>query len=175
VLALNDVAPVGLWIGLISAVVSIVLSIVAILFARDVDRRSLEINNQTIRSLDAIQAAVQRLSDDTGGLIKVAWERMLGSVGPTGTPAERELQALVGGLLGELREDAEELPPGASVERLIRDTDERVRRATSRHGDRASMPKSWAFNVVIDAIESMSPLAIGWCSSRLLASSCRPT
>jgi hypothetical protein len=159
-LALTDVETVGLWAGLIAAVVSIVLSLVAIMFARDVDRRSLEINNQTIRSLEAIQAAVQRLSDDTGGLIKVAWERMLGSVGPTSPQASPELQALLAGLFGELRDDAGELPPGHSVDHLIRDTDERARRATGRHWDRAAMPKSWAFNVVVDALESMSPLAV---------------
>jgi hypothetical protein len=160
ILALTEVETVGLWAGLISAVVSIVLSIVAIMFARDVDRRSLEINNQTIRSLEAIQAAVQRLSDDTGGLIKVAWERMLGSVGPANPQAGQEVQALVAGLFGELRDDAVDLPPGGSVDRLIRDTDERARRVTGRHADRAAMPKSWAFNVVIDAMESLSPLAI---------------
>jgi hypothetical protein len=88
VLAVGDVQNVGSWIGLVSAIVSIVLSVVAIMFARDVDRRSLEINTQTIRSLEAIQAAVQRLSDDTGGLIKVAWERMLGSVSSNGPQPE---------------------------------------------------------------------------------------
>jgi hypothetical protein len=160
VFALTDVETVGLWVGLISAIVSIVLSIVAILFARDVDRRSLEINNQTIRSLEAIQAAVQRLSDDTGGLIKVAWERMLGSVGPDSPQADREVETLLAGLLSELRDDAGELPPGATVDRLIRHMDERVRRATSRHGDRGSLPKGWAFSVVADAIESLSPLAV---------------
>lgn len=160
VFALTEVETVNLWVALISAIVSIVLSIVAILFARDVDRRSLEINNQTIRSLEAIQAAVQRLSDDTGGLIKVAWERLLGSVGPISPPADREVQTLLSGLLSELREDAGELPPGANVDRLIRHMDERVRRATSRHGDRGTMPKSWTFNVVVDAIESISPLAV---------------
>jgi hypothetical protein len=160
VLALTDVDTVALWTGLISAIVSIVLSIVAILFARDVDRRSLEINNQTIRSLEAIQAAVKRLSDDTGGLIKVAWERMLGSVGNTGPRADADLQTLLSGLVGELRQDAGDLPPGKDVDRLIHDMDERVRRATSRHGDRGAMPKSWAFNLVVEAIESVSPLAI---------------
>ena len=78
-LAVTNDATVATWTGVFSSVVSIVLSVVAILFARDVDRRSMEVNNQTIRSLETIQATVQRLSDDTGGLIKMAWERMLGS------------------------------------------------------------------------------------------------
>jgi hypothetical protein len=160
VLALTDVDTVALWSGLISAIVSIVLSIVAIWFARDVDRRSLEINTQTIRSLEAIQAAVQRLSDDTGGLIKVAWERMLGSVGASSPRADTDLQTMLAGLVGELRQDTADLPAGASVDRLIRGMDDRVRRAAVRHGERGSMPRSWAFNVVVDAIESMSPVAI---------------
>jgi hypothetical protein len=160
VLALTNFDSVDLWIGLISSIVSIVLSIVAILFARDVDRRSFEINNQTIRSLEAIQAAVQRLSDDTGGLIKVAWERMLGSVGPTAPASDRELQTLLAGLLGELREDAGDLPAGMTVDRLIRDASERVRKATGRQADRLPLPKSWAFNAVTEAIESLSPLAV---------------
>jgi type II secretory pathway pseudopilin PulG len=97
VFALTQVETVGLWVGLVSAIVSIVLSIVAIAFARDVDRRSLEISHQTIRSLEAIQSAVQRLSEDTGGLIKVAWERMLGSMGPGHPTLNSELETLFAG------------------------------------------------------------------------------
>src|ERR1700737_2819465 len=105
-LALTQLETVGLWAGLLSAVVSVVLSLVAIFFARDVDRRSMEISNQTIRSLETIQSTVHRLSDDTGGLIKVAWERMLGTRGPR--PTESELQGSLSGLLGEFRQDASE-------------------------------------------------------------------
>src|SRR6267143_1957013 len=111
-LALTQLEAVGLWAGLLSSVVSVVLSLVAIFFARDVDRRSIEINNQTIRSLQSIQSTVQRLSEDTGGLIKVAWERMRHATdGKSGT-------------------------------------------------ERSTGPRSWAFNAVVQAIESLSPLAI---------------
>jgi len=92
-LALTQLETVGLWAGLLSAVVSVVLSLVAIFFARDVDRRSIEISNQTIRSLQTIQSTVQRLSEDTGGLIKVAWERMLGTMGAQSAQADGDLQA----------------------------------------------------------------------------------
>src|SRR5437660_1626484 len=119
--ALTQVETVGLWTGLLSAVVSIVLSVVAILFARDVDRRSMEISNQTIRSLESIQSTVQRLSDDTGGLIKVAWERMLGTMGAATAQPDSELQGLLYGLLAEFRQDANDLAPGTGVDRLARE------------------------------------------------------
>ncbi|MDB6110556.1 MAG: hypothetical protein JWR69_2306 [Pedosphaera sp.] len=156
---MTQVETAALWIGLLSAVVSIVLSVVAILFARDVDRRSLEMTNQTIRSLEAIQSTVQRLSDDTGGLIKVAWERMLGTMGPQGDTA---VQDMLPGLLAEFRQDANDLAPGTGVDKLARDVGERVRRATTRKSGtgREVAPRSWAFNAAIKAIESLSPLAI---------------
>jgi hypothetical protein len=161
-LALSQVETVSLWVGLISAVVSIVLSIVAIVFARDVDRRSMEINSQTIRSLEAIQSTVQRLSDDTGGLIKVAWERMLGTMEPRGAAVDSDVESLLAGLLQELRHDADDLAPGTGVDRLVREADERLRRAAGRRSpaDRAEAPKSLAFNAAVAAIEEMSPLAV---------------
>ncbi|HEV7685771.1 MAG TPA: hypothetical protein VGQ80_04325 [Acidimicrobiia bacterium] len=128
-IALSQLETVSLWAGLISTIVSIVLSIVAILFARDVDRRSMEINSQTIRSLEAIQSTVQRLSDDTGGLIKVAWERMLGTMGPR--------EPTIDGNMEEPRHSA-------------------GRKAAANR----DVPKSLAFNTAVEAIESMSPLAI---------------
>jgi hypothetical protein len=156
------VETIGLWAGLLSAVVSIVLSIVAILFARDVDRRSMEISNQTIRSLEAIQSTVQRLSDDTGGLIKMAWERMLGSVAVAGPHSDGDLQGLLAGLLGEFRQDVSELAPGTGVDELARTVSERVRRAATARigGERDGTPKSWAFNLAVEAIESLSPFAV---------------
>jgi|SRR5438445_11100519 len=161
-LALTQLETVGLWAGLLSAVVSIVLSLVAILFARDVDRRSIEISNQTIRSLQTIQSTVQRLSEDTGGLIKVAWERMLGTMGAQTPQTSGELQRLLAGLIAELREDANEIAPGTGVEKLARQVGERVRRATDRKSgaDRLAAPRNWAFNAAVEAIEWLSPLSI---------------
>ncbi len=168
-LATTDNGAVATWTGVFSSVVSIVLSLVAIVFARDVDRRSMEVNNQTIRSLETIQATVQRLSDDTGGLIKMAWERMLGSVAlpstvPSTVPSrsDSQLEGTLTGLLGEFRQDASELTYGAGIEKLAHDMGERMRRAArQRQDDEAdSTPHSWAFNLVVAAIETMSPLAI---------------
>jgi hypothetical protein len=161
-LALTQLETVGLWAGLLSSVVSVVLSLVAIFFARDVDRRSIEISNQTIRSLQTIQSTVQRLSDDTGGLIKVAWERMLGTMGPQASQTDNDLQGLLAGLLAEFREDANEIAPGTGVEKLARKVGERMRRAADGKSgtERSPAPRSWAFNAVVQAIESLSPLAI---------------
>jgi hypothetical protein len=161
-LALTQLETVGLWAGLLSSVVSVVLSLVAIFFARDVDRRSIEINNQTIRSLQSIQSTVQRLSEDTGGLIKVAWERMLGTMGARPTQTDSDLQGLLAGLLAEFRDDANEIAPGTGVEKLARKVGERMRRATDGKSgtERSTAPRSWAFNAVVQAIESLSPVAI---------------
>src|ERR1700737_1894513 len=161
-LALTQLETVGLWAGLLSAVVSVVLSLVAIFFARDVDRRSIEISNQTIRSLQTIQATVQRLSEDTGGLIKVAWERMLGTMGAQAPQIDNNLQGLLAGLLAEFREDATEIAPGSGVDKLARKVGERMRRATDGKSgaDRSSAPRSWAVNAGVQAIESLRALAI---------------
>ncbi|MDQ1493306.1 MAG: hypothetical protein QOJ23_5820 [Actinomycetota bacterium] len=160
-IALSQVETVSLWAGLISTIVSIVLSIVAILFARDVDRRSMEINSQTIRSLEAIQSTVQRLSDDTGGLIKVAWERMLGTMGPREPTIEGNIEELLAGLLQEFRQDAGDIAPGSGVDKLAQEMDRRLRRSAGRKAvANRDAPKSLAFNTAVEAIESMSPLAI---------------
>jgi hypothetical protein len=156
----SQVEAVALWASLLSAVVSTVLSIIAILFARDVDRRSVAMNDQTIRSLEAIRSTVQRLSEDTGGLIKVAWERMLGSVASP-APHDGDVQRVLSALLGEFRQDADELAPGTGVDQLAREMGERVGRVTARrNGSRGSAPKTWAFNSAVQAIESLTPLAL---------------
>ena len=100
-LALNQVETVALWIGVVTGVASIVLSIIAILFARDVDRWSGEVSKQTIRSLESIETTVQRLSEDTGGLIKVAWDRMLGTMERDGGPSRDQLRTVLSGLLAD--------------------------------------------------------------------------
>ena len=158
--AMSQVETVALWASLLSTVVSMVLSVIAILFARDVDRRSVETNNQTIRSLETIRSTVQRLSEDTGGLIKVAWERLLGSVASP-TEHDGDTQRVLAALFGEFGQDAEELAPGTGVEQLAREMGKRVRRVTARsNGDRTSAPKTWAFNSAVEAIESLTPLAV---------------
>jgi hypothetical protein len=105
---------------------------------------------------------VPRLSDDTGGLIKVAWERMLGSMARPAPGADADLQGLLSGLLGEFRQDVTELPPGPSVDQLTKGVAERLRRAATQGlgGGREGQLNGWAFNTAVEAIESLPPLAI---------------
>jgi hypothetical protein len=99
-----------LWAGLISSVVSIVLSIVATTFAVLVNNRSEKVSDETIRSLQKIESAMERLSEDTSGLIKAGWETMLGSVSgrshreeaPVSTTAAKELAS---GIVTELQSE----------------------------------------------------------------------
>jgi hypothetical protein len=106
---MTDVEKIALWFGLVSSIVSIVLSIVAILFARIVDKSARDVSDQTIKSLQKIESDVARLSSDTTGLIKAGWDRMLGSVGtfPVGD-ANISAKEIASGLLAELRANTEE-------------------------------------------------------------------
>ena len=161
-LALNQVETVALWIGVVTGVASIVLSIIAILFARDVDRWSGEVSKQTIRSLESIETTVQRLSEDTGGLIKVAWDRMLGTMERDGGPSRDQLRTVLSGLLAEFGEEAEERAPGKGMEELARNIGRRVQRAAGDNAAqlRGELGGSGAFDAVVGAINSMSTLAI---------------
>ncbi|HYI65415.1 MAG TPA: hypothetical protein VEW95_00665 [Candidatus Limnocylindrales bacterium] len=67
----------GLWVGLVASIVGIVLSIVAMVFAFAVDQRSRTVTNQTIQSLQKIETTVERMSSDTEGLVKAAWDKLL--------------------------------------------------------------------------------------------------
>src|SRR5918911_2718114 len=105
---MTDVEKIALWAGLISSIVSIVLSFVAIGFAILVDRSAREISAQTIKSLQKIDSDVERLSDDTRELIKAGWDKMLVNV-DRGliTPPNNESQAkeIASGIVAELREE----------------------------------------------------------------------
>jgi hypothetical protein len=77
---MSDVDKVALWTGLIGSVVGIVLSIVAIILSIVSNNRATAVNDQTIKSLQKIESAVERLSDDSRTLIKAGWDKMLGNV-----------------------------------------------------------------------------------------------
>jgi hypothetical protein len=101
---MTDVEKIALWVGLISSIVSIVLSIVAIVFAAIVDRSARNVSAQTIKSLQKIESYVERLSSDTTGLIKAGWDRMLGNVArPAGDDANNSAKEIAAGLLAEMR------------------------------------------------------------------------
>jgi hypothetical protein len=107
---MSDVEKIALWAGLIGSIVSIVLSIVAIWFAVHVNSRSEAVSDQTIRSLQKIESFVQRLSDDTSGLIKAAWDKMVGSMYRTEGAAAQVSNAkeIASGLTAELKTEIEE-------------------------------------------------------------------
>jgi hypothetical protein len=124
---MSDVEWVALWIGLLSSVVGVALSIVAILFAWAVERGSRDVNNKTIQSLQKIESEVERLSSDTQNLIKGAWDRMLPGSDPQTSDRDREAGQIAAGLAAEVRQgfggprtpgDAEEVK--AAIEDLRR-------------------------------------------------------
>ena len=107
---MGQVEEVAIWVGLIAGIAGIVLSIVAMWFTVVVDRRSRETSNQTIQSMQKIESYVERISTDIGGLIRAAWERMLGTVGaPESVSTEDATKSIAAGLAAELR--AELLQP----------------------------------------------------------------
>jgi hypothetical protein len=110
---MTDVEKVALWAGLIGSIVSTVLSVVAIWFAVHVNSRSEDVSDQTIRSLQKIESFVQKLSDDTSGLIKAAWDKMLGNMyRGEGTAAQASnasnAKEIASGLTAELKTEIEE-------------------------------------------------------------------
>jgi len=106
---MSEVEHIALWVGLLGSVISIVLSLVAIWFAVHVNTRSENVSDQTIKSLQKIESFVQRLSEDTSGLVKAAWDKMLGNFHPAesvaGKAADKEVAS---GLTAELRTELEE-------------------------------------------------------------------
>lgn len=104
---MNQVETVAFWIAFVGSVVGIVLSIVAIVFAILVDRRSSKISDHTIQSLQKIESAVERLSSDTRELIKAGWDKMLGNVDRATAPPSSESSAkeVAAGIAAELRSE----------------------------------------------------------------------
>ena|SRR5436190_17397695 len=102
---MNNVEQVALWVGLISGIVSIVMSVVAIAFAVMVDRSSRAVTAQTIKSLQKIESDVERLSSDTRELIKAGWDRMLGSVSLAYPPESTAPSQLASGIAAELKSE----------------------------------------------------------------------
>ncbi len=102
---MSEVEKVALWAGLIASIVSIVLSIVAIAFAILVNQRSERVSDQTLKSLQKIESTVERLSSDTTGLIKGAWDKMLGGLGTPQEPAKERLalKEIASGMADEVR------------------------------------------------------------------------
>lgn len=114
---MDIVSSVATWAGLILGISSTVLAIVTIGFARATDDRSERISVQTITSLQRIEGIVERLSQDTNGLIKAAWDKML----QPGTNEASTNQELVARselelALQEIRAELETIKPTAGQE-----------------------------------------------------------
>lgn len=114
---MTDVEKMVLWVGLISSIVSIVLSLVATTFAVLVNHRSEKVSDQTIRSLQKIESTTERVSQDTAGLIKGAWDKLLGNFG---TPHENihqdsSSEQVSSGLAIEAKEELQNIPQSGTA------------------------------------------------------------
>ncbi|MEU3763505.1 hypothetical protein AB0E55_00490 [Amycolatopsis keratiniphila] len=87
---------VSSYVGFITGIAGIVLSIVAIVFAVVVQKDANRVNDQTIKTLAKIEADVNRLSSDTGSLIKAAWDKMLDGGRPSASDSSQDSLAIVG-------------------------------------------------------------------------------
>lgn len=113
--ATSQVEMVATWAGLISGIVGVALSVVAIWFTFAVNRRSEEVTQHTVQSLQKIESTVERLSSDTTGLIKAAWDKMIGSMSRTALESAEEDERLVSGATAEIREEIAEADQDASA------------------------------------------------------------
>src|SRR5579872_612279 len=98
---MNEVDHIALWAGLISSIVGIVLSILAIISSILSNIRLEKVTDQTVKSLQKIESDVERISEETSGLIKAGWERMLGTMGAT--PPPTSAKEIAAGLTDEIR------------------------------------------------------------------------
>jgi len=129
---MSQVDQVALWAGLISSIVGIVLSVVAIVASIFTSIRSENVSNQTIKSLQKIESEVERISQETTGLIKAGWERMLGMTAGAAplTTTPSSAKEIAEGLTKEIRaalqdannSGADQLPKIESSLREIRNT-----------------------------------------------------
>jgi hypothetical protein len=166
---MTDVDHIALWAGLISSIISIVLSVVAIAFAILVDRSSRQVTAQTIKSLQKIEADVDRLSGDTRELIKGAWDKMLGSNYPSAParPDDSIAKELAAGIATELRAEleigrdkghaVEETPLEAKLDGLIQRLEGTL--AAQMRGEPSSERAGALVDHASDLLRSLSPTA----------------
>jgi hypothetical protein len=112
---MSQLADVATWVALITGAVGITLSIVAIWFTFRVESSSRRVSETMIKSLQKIESSVERSSADTQGLIKVGWDRMLGSAGLVSETAstdstaqtsdESNIKQIAAGLAEELKSE----------------------------------------------------------------------
>jgi len=170
---MSQVEIVALWAGLIASIASIVLSIAALTFAVLVNNRATQVNDQTIKSLQKIESAVERLSDDTRQLIKAGWDKMLGGFqGPAQGAAleeEEDGEQIASGIRQEVMAElgageaqktgAPELPPPLAerVEEALNKLEQTL--AAQLKYSKVRGTPSRATDLLIERIVSLSPEA----------------
>src|SRR5215472_12657649 len=109
---MSQVDSVALWAGLLSSIVGITLSLVAIVFTWAVNQRSSQVNDAMIKSLQKIESTMEHQAEETTNLIRVAWEKLLGNVGESNvieSPVTDE--ATAEGAIEEIRDLLDETTP----------------------------------------------------------------
>lgn len=100
---MDQLSTVATWVGLFAGIAGIVLSIVAIVISIKFNDRSNQVSDSTIQALQKIESTVGRLSDDTQGLIKAAWDKMLGGIGQSQQQSTDAARELLSGLSAEMK------------------------------------------------------------------------
>ena len=145
---MNQLIDVATWVGLFAGVVGMALAVVAIWFTFSTDARSRRVSEQMIRSLQKIETSVERSSADTQGLIKVAWDRMLGdSRQSVGSPDQSDSEPdsannqIAAGLAEEVRSELSDKNGALDEDRLVQRITEAIQaqlRAGQSSGGRIS-------------------------------------
>jgi len=158
---MDEVERVALWIGLLGSVVSTSLAVVALAFTYVVNKRSDNVSDQTIRSLERIQGSVQRVSDDTTNLIKAGWDKMLAGLAvPSPQDAELEpAQEVAAGLRAEISEtlrptDGAQMDMKDLVDELANNAEDAVKAGALEASDSAR-----AVDRVLSLLDQVSPAA----------------
>jgi len=169
---MDIVSAVATWAGLILAIASIVLAVVTIVFSRDTDRRSEAVKEQTITSLQKIETTVERLSSDTNGLIKAAWDKMLEpSAGfvPAAQVDSSALKTEIDEALAEIRSDLEQAKLAGGVDsgavESLRTTVERLSDQVAAAGRGRPMNTSSRVTRVVRDLESASSVGLALASA----------
>jgi len=169
---MNQVETVALWAGLIGSIVGAVLGVVAIVFSLWVNQRASEVSDYTIQALQKIESTVERLSQDTNGLIKAAWDKMLSgqrvAVGDDSLGANPDVDApaLAKGIAAELREELRSASSGPNrsnvqTEEAISDAVGRLEQAVAMELKRSRQGSlGAAVDSMVEATQNLSPEAV---------------
>jgi len=157
---MSEVEHVATWVSLFLAVTGIVLSIVAIAFTWAVNRRAEELNDETIRALASIERDVKQVADDTRGLIREAWTKMLGG---------HEIQTIAEEAAAEVAEAHAEAqaavtdvaPPGTMTDTLeqVRAERDSLREAVERANRALVRLQESSYADAVELLKRISPEA----------------